>query len=89
MTLVRYKAFEPQKLEDERALDNTLTISLYLNSDETSQLFRAKKLLREDKDSTAVKTLFKLAINLIEQPQYAPIIAHFHTKLRAAKRQNK
>lgn len=62
------KPFEPKLLEEERQdLDKRDIVNVRLNSEERLKLEQAKKIIRQPKDSTALKQLALIGYNVIHE----------------------
>jgi len=68
------EGFTPYKLEEERAKDKTLTFTVWLSEEEKLQLVRAKKIIEQPKNSTALKMLAKIGIITLDDPKIKEII---------------
>ena len=72
MTLQK-EPFKPYKLEEERNLDE-LVFTVRLNIEEQLELKEAKNLLKQQKDSTALKQLAKVGFKCITSPEIKQIL---------------
>lgn len=58
-------SFESTRTEEERAKDTKETFTVSINKEERDLLNTAKVLLQQEKDSTAIKTLFKYGLTKV------------------------
>lgn len=83
MALIK-PAFEPQRLEEERAKDKRTVMSVSLNQEEQAMLEECKQLLEESKDSSALKQMFIIGYQfVIHDPATRAVLAQlFKNKAR-------
>jgi len=63
--------FTPYKLEGEKAKEKGRTFTVYMSDDDDAWLNDAKKLIRQPKDSTAIKQLAQIGANMLGEPKMA------------------
>lgn len=63
--LIQKDPFYITKLDEERALEKDLIFSVKLNEDEQDLLKKCKKLMRQSKNSTALKDLAKIGAKVL------------------------
>ena len=66
--------FRRYRTDEEKAKDKGMTISVYFNEEETAQLLSDMRLLQQTKDSTALKQLWKIGRNLLNQSQTGEVL---------------
>ncbi len=59
------KLFEPQRLEEERALDKSFVITIRVNMREKAMIDRIRALLDIEGDSKALKKAAEIGLNVI------------------------
>jgi len=68
MDFLNPKPFTPQKLEEEKAKDKGRTFTVWMSEDDDAWLNDAKRLIRQPKDSTALKQLAQIGANMLGEP---------------------
>lgn len=84
--MIEKPPFTPMRLEEERTKDKTKTITVYLNPQEIIDLDRCKKLLQQEKDSTALKQIWRLGINLIDDNLHGALLKQIIKNIKNNKR---
>lgn len=80
-------SFESTRTEEERAKDTKETFTVSINAEERDLLNKAKVLIQQEKDSTAVKTLFKYGLTkVLNDPAELYLIDTITNNLRKNKR---
>jgi len=69
MALLKNKPFEVQRLEEERSKDNRKIFTVSLNLEEYAQLIEDMKILKQPKESTALKQLWQVGRNVLHGPE--------------------
>lgn len=72
--LERSKPFEAQRLEEERQKDKRKIFTLSLNLDEYAQLVEDMRVLKQPKDSTAIKQLWQIGRNVLHDNQTGQLL---------------
>lgn len=70
--MLKHKPFTRTKLDEEKRRD-TFTVSL--NDEERSQLEDCKKVLNQEKDSTAIKQLASIGAKVIHNPETLELLS--------------
>ena len=65
MMELKQKPFVPYKLEEEKKDDKRETFTVSINKEERKRLDEDKKILQQEKDSTALKQLAELGHNVL------------------------
>ena len=63
--MIQKKPFKAYKLEEEKKDDKRETFTVSINKEERTRLNEDKKLLQQEKDSTALKQLAELGSNVL------------------------
>lgn len=66
--------FTPYKLDDEKAKDKGETFTIWMSAEEMEWLNENKRLIRQPKNSTALKQLAKIGAYMLGQPSTAFVI---------------
>lgn len=59
-------AFESTRTEEEREKDNRETFNISINKEQRDLLNRAKFILQQEKDSTAMRQMFEIGLAFVE-----------------------
>ena len=71
---IKKKPFTPTRLAEERAQDKSKVVPVRLNMDELATLEEDARLLRQEKQSTALKQLAEIGHFVIHRPEMVALI---------------
>ena len=63
--------FTSYKLDEEKSKDKGRTFTVWMSEDDDKWLKDAQRLIRQPKDSTAIKQLAQIGANLLGEPKMA------------------
>jgi len=69
MDFLNPKPFTPYKLEEDRKGGKGRTFTIWMSDEEYAWLQDQKKLIRQPKDSTALKQLARIGANMLGRPE--------------------
>jgi len=80
--MITKKPFESYTLEEDKKFEKFETISMKLNKDERQDLEIDKKALQQDKDSTAIKQMWKIARYVLHDSEMGYISRLLYNNVR-------